>query len=100
MNLLLSLSRLLDLTAVSNEVNDILKVWVGPLFTVIGALGAVYVIILAVQYIRSENDSKRAEAKSRMINCIIGVVCLLVIGGLCIGLDWAGLVQMFGYASK
>ena len=96
----MNFSRLLDLASVGAEVTSILKQWVGPLFTALGGVGAIYVIILAVQYIRSENDSKRAESKSRMVNCIIGVLALLVIGTICLTVDWAGFVQMFGYTSN
>lgn len=83
---------------VGAEVNNILHVWVGPLFTAIGGVGAIYIIILAVQYIKSENDSKRAEAKTRIFNCLIGVISLVVIGVICLAVDWAGLVTIFGYA--
>lgn len=100
MNFLLSLSRLLDLASISEEVNTILKVWVGPLFTVLGGVAVIYLIILAVQYAKSENDNKRAEIKSRIVNCIIGGLSLIAIGILCIGLDWAGIVQVFGYTEK
>ena len=89
-----------QLKTVSNEVNKILRSWVGPLFIAIGGVGAIYIIVLAIQYIRSENDSKRAEAKQRIINCVIGVICLLVIGGVCIGVDWGNFVQLFSYTKK
>lgn len=91
---------LLDAAAVGSKVDEILKGWVGPLFVAIGGVGCIYVIILGIQFIKSENDSKRAEAKSRMFNCIIGIISLLVIGAVCIGLNWAGLANMFGYASN
>ena len=97
MNFLLSLSRLLDLASISTEVNNILKVWVGPLFTALGGVAVIYLIILAVQYAKSENDNKRIEIKSRIVNCIIGVLSLFVIGALCIGLPWDKLVGVFGY---
>ena len=100
MNFLLSISRLLGLDEVSSEVNTILKQWIGPLFVAIGAVGFIYVIVLGVQYIKSESDSKRAEAKTRIFNCIFGVVLLIVIGVVCLAVDWAGLVEIFGYAKK
>jgi len=102
MNFLLSVSRLLadQLETISGEVNSILKTWVGPLFIAIGGVGAVYAIILGVQYAKAENDSKRAETKTRMMNCIFGVLCLLVIGTISLTVDWAGLVRIFGYAGK
>ena len=99
MNFLLSISMLLDLAAVGEQVNKILGVWVGPLFTAIGGAGAIYIIVLAVQYIRSENDNKKAEIKSRMVNCIIGVISILVLAAVCMMVDWAGFVQIFGYTS-
>ena len=87
------------LQRISDQVNTILKTWVGPLFVALGGVGAIYVIILAIQYIKSENDNKRAEAKTRMVNCIIGVLSLLVIGTICLSVNWAELVQMFGYTA-
>lgn len=100
-NLSINMGRLLaDLNAVSDEVNTILKTWVGPIFIALGGAGSIYIIVLAVQYAKSENDSKRAEAKTRLVNCAIGVVALLVIAAVCIGLDWASIVQIFGYTSN
>jgi hypothetical protein len=86
--------------AVSDEVNKILNEWVGPLFIALGGIGGIYIIILAINYIRSENDSKRSEAKQRMINCAIGVICLLVLGALALTVDWGSLVKIFGYTAK
>lgn len=101
-NLTINMGRLLasdNLGQVSYEVNTILKTWVGPIFIALGGVGSVYIIVLAVQYAKSENDSKRAEAKTRIVNCIIGVIALLIIAFCCIGIDWASLVQIFGYTS-
>lgn len=94
------MNNLLAPNDVAAKVDQILRVWIGPLFTVVGAIGAVYIVILAVQYARSENDSKRAEVKVRIVNCAIGVVCLLVIGALCLTLDWVGVAEIFGYAAS
>lgn len=87
-------------SAVAKKVTEILKVWIGPLFTVIGAIGAVYIIVLAVQYAKAENDNKRAEVKSRIANCAIGVISLLVIGSLCFWVDWQAFANIFGYAKR
>ena len=99
MNFLLNLSRLLDLATVSTEVNTILKSWIGPIFIAIGGVGVVYVIVMVVQYVRSENDSKKAEMKSRFVNTIIGVISLLMIGTIAITVDWADLVTIFDYTA-
>jgi len=85
---------------IAAQVTNILKTWIGPLFIAIGGIGAVYIIILAVQYAKSENDSKRAEVKTRIVNCAIGVVSLLVIATLCMVIDWYELASIFGYASN
>lgn len=87
-------------SAVASKVDTIVKSWIGPLFTVVGAIGAVYIVILAVQYAKSENDNKRAEVKSRITNCVIGVLSLLLIAALCFYVDWAGVAGIFGYASN
>ena len=91
---------LLDAGAVAGQVSTILQAWIAPLFTVVGAIGAVYIVILAVQYAKSENDNKRGEVKSRITNCVIGVLSLLVIAALCKYVDWAGVAGIFGYASN
>lgn len=96
-NMLSMMSRLLDVGAAAAEVTSILKTWVGPLFTALGGVGTVYIVILAVQYAKSENDSKRAEAKTRMMNTLIGVLSLIIMAVVCFAVDWAKLVQIFGY---
>ena len=98
-NLMLSVSRMLaDLSAIGKDIQEILGGWVGPIGLAIGGIGVIYVIILGVQYAKSENDSKRAEAKSRMMNCIIGVIVIAILVSLCLTVDWEGFVQIFGYA--
>ena len=98
-NLILSISRMLaDMEAIGNDIHELLNTWVGPIFTAIGAVGIIYVIVLGIQYIKSENDSKRAEVKSRMINCVIGIVVIIILVTLCFTVNWASFVSMFGYA--
>ena len=87
------------LREVSDDINTILRTWVGPIMMCVGAVGAIYIIVLAVQYAKSESDSKRAEAKTRMINCLIGVIAIIALAGLCIGMDWGAVVKIFGYTS-
>ena len=86
------------LERVGNEVNEILKTWVGPLMTAIGGVASIYIIVLAIQYIKAESDGKRAEAKSRMMNCLIGLLVIIVLAVVCFSVDWAGFVKIFGYA--
>ena len=99
-NMLSMMSRLLDVGAAATEVTNILKTWVGPLFTALGGVGVIYIVILAVQYAKSENDSKRAEAKTRIMNTLIGVLSLIIMAVVCFAVDWVELVQVFDYMTK
>lgn len=104
MKFLMSISRLLvktteSMRAVGNEVNTILKSWVSPVFTALSGAGIIYIIILGVQYAKSESEEKRAEAKKRMLNCLIGIIVMLVLVALCLMVNWAEFVQIFGYAA-
>lgn len=88
---------LLDLASVGGQVHDILKEWVGPLFIMIGACGGIWSVVMGVQYARCENDAKRAELKSRMVNCIIGVVIIWILAIACLCINWGEIVKIFGY---
>lgn len=92
------LARTSQMVDASNEVNTILRSWVGPIMIALGGVAAIYVIILGIQYVKSENDSKRVEVKTRIVNSIIGIIVILILGAVCIGMDWSRLVQIFGYA--
>ena len=67
-------------SAVAKKVDQILKSWMAPIFILIGSIGCIYIIIMAIQYAKAESDNKRAEVKTRLVNCVIGVISLLVIG--------------------
>lgn len=101
-NFLLKISMLLDqqtrLQATSAKVNEILKNIVGPCLSVIGSLGILYIIILGVQYAKSESDEKRAECKKRMVNLAIGVIVMIIMLTLCFAIKWDKIVpELFGY---
>lgn len=103
MNFLMSIAnRLLEVTGKLNnlgkEVDTILRSWVGPIMIALGGVAAIYVIILGIQYVKSENDSKRVEVKTRIVNSIIGIIVILILGFVCFAVNWAELVQIFGYA--
>lgn len=102
-NLILTISRMLDATAryesIANDINSLLKTWVGPIFIAIGGIGLIYSVVLGVQYAKSENDNKRGEIKSRLINCVIGIIVIIILVTLCMTIDWGAFVQIFGYAN-
>lgn len=63
---------------VLNEIRALLDDMIMPFLYVVGAAGMIYGIWLGVSYARSEGDA-RAEAKKRIINFLIGFVCIIVL---------------------
>jgi len=100
--LLLSISRLLDtadkLDRISGKVHTILKTIAGPILLAIGSVGALYMVVLGVQYAKSENDDKRAQVKKRLVNLAIGVVAMFGLAAICLAVKWDVIVpELFGY---
>ena len=50
-----------------------------PVSIVVGALGAIWIIILGVNLARAESSDKAAEAKKRLINVIIALVSVILL---------------------
>lgn len=101
-NLLANISMLLSqsdrVVKTAKKVDEVLSNIVAPCLTVLGSLAIMYVIVLGVQYAKSENDEKRAEAKKRIINTAIGAVAIIVLLVLCWTINWATIIpQIFGY---
>lgn len=91
-------NQLLGLPEVAGKANSVLKTIVGPCLSVIGSLGIIYIIVLGVQYAKSESDDKRAECKKRITNLTIGVIVMIIMITLMFAIDWATVVpEMFGY---
>ena len=87
-----------SLTQTAEKVNEILDGLVGPCFSVLGSLGLIYVIILGVQYAKSESDEKRAEIKKRIVNLCIGLVVIIIMITMCYAIKWESIIpQLFGY---
>lgn len=99
-NLMLNLSRLLavDMAAISNKVNEIMKIYVGPVLTALGACAVVFMVVQGVQYAKAEDPAKREEIKKKIINALIGMVMIIGLAVLCIFVNWGSVVQIFGYA--
>lgn len=62
-----------------SKVIDIVDSLMVPILVVIGTAGAIFVIVLGVNYSKAESADKREEAKKRMIGAIIGVVVMLIL---------------------
>ncbi len=66
---------------VKNIIVPILKVLdqlLIPVIIILGVAGAIYGIVLGVQFSKAETADKRDETKKRLINAVIGVVIMLV----------------------
>ena len=50
-----------------------------PVIIIVGALGAIWIIILGVNLARAESSDKAAEAKKRLINVIIALVSVILL---------------------
>lgn len=99
LNFLLSISHLLanNITKTAEKAQAILGGIVGPCLTVLGSMGVIYIIVLAVQYAKSENDSKRADAKKRIVNLAIGLVVIIILITMCMAISWDKvIVELFG----
>jgi cell division protein FtsW (lipid II flippase) len=64
----------------------------------LGGAAAIYIVVLGVQYAKSESDDKKAEVKKRIINMAIGLLVMLGLVLLCNFMPWEELVELFGYA--
>lgn len=101
-NMLANISMLLSqskrVVDTAKKVHEVLANIVGPCLAVLGSMAIMYVIVLGVQYAKSENDEKRAEAKKRIINMVIGVIAIIVLLLLCWLVDWGEIIpKIFGY---
>ena len=82
-----------ELKQVVQPLLEVLGVIVPVLLTVVGALGAVWVIFLGVKYAKAEDPQEHEKAKSSLKNAIIGFVLIFVLlialkAGLNLFTDW------------
>ena len=61
------------------QVVEIVDGLLTPILIIGGSVGAIFVIVLGVNFSKAESADKREEAKKRMINAIIGVVATLLL---------------------
>lgn len=104
-NFLMSIGMLLSsstrLKETAEKVSEILKTIVGPCFTVLASLGVIYMVVLGVQYAKSESDDKRAETKKRIVNLAIGVVIMVLMLTICFAIQWDVIIpDLFGYVEQ
>ena len=58
-----------------NLINSLLT----PILSIVGAVGALYCVVLGVKYAKAEEPQDREKAKSHLKNAIIGFVLIFVL---------------------
>ena len=58
---------------------SLLNSLMGPLLALVGALGALYCVVLGVKFAKAEEPQEREKAKGALKNAIIGFVLIFVL---------------------
>ena len=58
---------------------SLLNSLLGPLLAIVGAVGALYCVLLGVKYAKAEEPQDREKAKAHLKNAIIGFVLIFVL---------------------
>ena len=64
---------------VVNPIVDLLNSFLGPILAIVGAVGALYCVLLGVKYARAEEPQDREKAKAHLKGAIIGFVLIFVL---------------------
>ncbi len=78
-NLMLMATAAPNFSTVTDPIIDLINALVGPAIAIVGALGAIFVIILGVKFAKAEEPQDREKAKSSLKNAIIGFVLIFVL---------------------
>ncbi|MBE6127118.1 MAG: hypothetical protein E7182_03995, partial [Erysipelotrichaceae bacterium] len=68
-----------DLNSVVKPLLEVLNVLVPVLLSVVGAVGAIWVIFLGVKYAKAEEPQEHEKARNSLKNAIIGFVLIFVL---------------------
>ena len=82
-----------DINSVVKPLLDVLGVLVPVLLGVVGAVGAIWVIFLGVEYAQAEEPQEHEKARANLKHAIIGFVLIFVLliavrVGLTVFTDW------------
>ena len=58
---------------------SLLNSLMAPLLAIVGALGALYCVVLGVKYAKAEEPQEREKAKGALQNAVIGFVLIFVL---------------------
>ena len=68
-----------DLNSIIQPVLDICNTLVPIMLAVVGAVGALWCILLGVKYARADDPQEHEKAKKGLVNAIIGFVLIFVL---------------------
>ena len=68
-----------DFSSVVAPIVDLLNSMIAPMLLVVGAVGALYCILLGVKYARAEEPQDREKAKAHLKGAIIGFVLIFIL---------------------
>lgn len=67
------------LNDVVDPVVSLINSLTGPILAIVGAVGALYCILLGVKFAKAEEPQEREKAKSHLKNAIIGFILIFVL---------------------
>ena len=68
-----------DLNSIVQPVLDICQTLVPIMLAVVGAVGALWCILLGVKYAKAEDPQEHEKAKKGLINAIVGFVLIFIL---------------------
>ena len=68
-----------DLNTIIQPVLDICKTLVPIMLSIVGAVGALWCILLGVKYAKADDPQEHEKAKKGLINAIIGFVLIFIL---------------------
>ena len=66
-------------TTVVAPIVSLLNSLMAPLLAIVGALGALYCVVLGVKYAKAEEPQEREKAKGALKNAVIGFILIFVL---------------------
>ena len=65
--------------SITNPIVELINSLLGPALAIVGAVGALYCVVLGVKYAKAEEPQDREKAKGHLKNAIIGFVLIFVL---------------------